>query len=153
MPYVMSWPPGDSRGIHQAILERRFRAFTTGFGLWATWTELVLGPVGRAGSRIQILMRQMTASSSGECMTFRITTVSGCNLKASCFATCRSGATVRHVLLMPNDRGDSGMNIAQGSFGVRARTLASCTDPCNTKRTRNASTTRGSRLERSGCHV
>lgn len=132
-PYVMSWPAENSRGIRQAILERRFRAFTTGFGLWATWTELALGPVGATGESDPDLIRQMTANSSGEGMMYRMTTVFSCNLKASRFAARRPSAAVHGVLPKLKDRGDSGTKIAHGSLGVRARTLASCTDPCNTK--------------------
>ncbi len=78
-------------------------------------------------------MSQMTASSSGEGMVYRTTTVSSCNLKASRFATCRPGAVTRGALPELKDRRDSGTKIAQGSLGVRTRTLASCTDPCNTE--------------------
>jgi hypothetical protein len=65
---------------------------------------------------------------------YRMTTVSSCNLKASRFAAGRPSAAVHGILPKLKDRGDSGTRIAQGSFGVRARTLASCTDPCNPAR-------------------
>ncbi|MBU0716816.1 MAG: hypothetical protein KJ749_01075 [Planctomycetes bacterium] len=63
----------------------------------------------------------MTANSPSAGMMYGMITVSGCNLKAACFAARRPRTVGYRILPGLKDRGDSGTKIAQGSRGV-------CTD-------------------------